>query len=330
MKKNAAFFGDPVWIDRVYSPQTKERLHAQCRIIEPVIDLKNFDVHAGLVQEVEVIFSTWGMPRLEEHHLDRMPALRAVFFAAGSVRHFAEPLLKRNILLVSAWRANAIPTSEFAFAQILLAMKGCFRNQREYRNSESFHTAFRGPGNYDEFIALLGVGAVGSRVAELLKMLDVRVLAYDPYLSKERAAVLGVEPVTLEEAFARAFVISNHIPSLLETEGILTSELFASMRPNATFVNTARGAIVDEPGMIAVLKKRPDLQAVLDVTNPEPPKNDSPLFTMPNVFLTAHMAGAINNEVSRLGRACAHEFLAWENGRHLEHAITAEKVACMA
>ncbi len=331
MKKNiAAFFGDPMWINKVYGPLEQEDLRKHCQFIEPVVDLHNFEAHARSLREVEVIFSTWGMPRLEAQHLDRMPALKAIFFAAGSVKQFAEPLLERNILLVSAWKVNAIPTSEFAFAQILLSMKGCFRNQREYRSPRDIYLAYRGPGNYEESVALLGIGAIGTRVAKLLKKLEVTVLACDPLLTRERAALLDVEPVTLEEAFSRAFVVSNHMPQLPDTEGILKAELFASMRPNATFINTARGGIVDEPGMIAVLKKRPDLQALLDVTDPEPPEINSPLFSLPNVFLTGHMAGATNNEVRRLGRACVMEFHAWQNGQPLEHAITREIFACLA
>ncbi len=328
--KTAAFFGEPAWIHRVYGADEQRTLRKACHIIEPVIDLLCFDKHLDALAEVEVIFTTWMMPRLESHHLDRMPALRAVFFAAGSVKSFAEPLLERNIVLVSARKVNAIPTAEFAFAQILLSMKGCFRNQREYRNPESIYLAYRGPGNYDESVALLGMGAVGSHLAGLLKPVDVRVLAYDPFLSEARAAALGVELVSLEEAFSRGFVVSNHMPYLPETEGILTADLFALMQPNATFINTARGGIVDQPGMIDVLMKRPDIQALLDVSNPEPPENDSPLFSMPNVFLTAHMAGAINNEVRRLGRACVQEFQAWERGQTLEHAVTMEEVSCMA
>ncbi|MDR0532346.1 MAG: hydroxyacid dehydrogenase [Verrucomicrobiales bacterium] len=326
----AAFFGDPAWIDRVYGPGEKAALFAACRFVEPVINLANFDQHARQLKDVEVVFSTWGMPCLGDGHLDRMPSLRAVFFAAGSVRYFAKPLLDRDILVISAWRANSIPTAEFAFAQILLSMKGGFRNQREYHGPEAMHLAFRGPGNYDESVALLGLGAIGTRVAKFLGMLHVTVLAYDPYLSIERAADLNVERVSLEEAFARAFVVSNHIPHLPETERLLTRELFASMRPNATFINTARGIIVDEAGMIDVLRDRPDLQALLDVTHPEPPVPNSPLFSLPNVCLTSHIAGAINNEVHRLSQTCVREFKAWQKGLPLEHAVTREIAATMA
>lgn len=328
--KIAAFFGSSSKIDAAYGPAERWELQKHCRFVAPVVDLEDFLSRGDSLREVEVIFSTWTMPCLEASHLDQMPALRVVFFAAGSVRHFAGPLLERNIVVVSAWRANAIPTAEFAFGQILLSMKGCFRNQREYRTPDMLNASYRGPGNYQETVALLGVGAVGTRVAELLRLLDVTVLACDPFLSRERAEMLGVERVSLEDAFSRAFVVSNHMPLLPETEGILTAGLFASMRRDATFINTARGVIVDEPGMVSVLLNRPDLQALLDVSAPEPPDADSPLFSMPNVFLTGHMAGAANNEVRRLGWCCVQQFLEWQRGQPPEHAVTPELFASMA
>lgn len=326
----AAFFGDIRQIDHVYGPEEKRELHASCRFPLPPVTLENFDAHRDGLGEIEVIFSTWGMPRLEAAHLVRMPSLRAVFFAAGSVKHFAGPLLDRGISVISAWKVNAIPTAEFAFAQILLSLKGAFRNRREFRSPEAMSRAFRGPGGYEESVALLGVGAVGRHVVRLLRQTDVRVLACDPWLPPAEAETLGVEPVSLEEAFARAFVVSCHMPLLPETAGLLTTRLFERMRPDATFINTARGGIVDEPGLISVLARRPDLQALLDVTDPEPPAEGSPLFSLPNVFLTAHLAGAVNHETRRLGRACVSEFLAWKNGRPLAFAVPVEKVACMA
>jgi phosphoglycerate dehydrogenase-like enzyme len=82
--------------------------------------------------------------------------------------------------------------------------------------------------------------------------------------------------------------------------------------------------------LISVLSRRPDLQALLDVSAPEPPSGDSPLFSLPNVFLTGHMAGAANNEVRRLGRCCVQQFLAWQRGHPPEHAVTPELFSSMA
>lgn len=330
MKTPAAYFGDPFHIDRVYARPEKAELDRLCRFPAEVVNLENFDGHAAHLAELEVIFTTWGMPRLEAAHLERMPLLRAVFYGAGSVKTFAEPLLERGITVVSARQVNAKPTAEFACAQILLSMKGYFHNLRDYRGPESRHTAFRGPGNYEESVALLGLGSVATHVCRLLHQTDVRILAYDPCLNAQRAASLRVEPVSLEAAFTRAYVVSNHMPSLPETRRILGAGHFSSMRPHATFINTARGAIVDEPAMIEVLRVRPDLQALLDVTDPEPPAPSSPLMNLPNVCLSSHIAGSINREVFRLGRSCVAAFRQWKADRKVPEAVTAQEFASMA
>ena len=98
---------------------------------------------------------------------------------------------------------------------------------------------------------------IGRLVRERLRPFDLRVIAYDPFLSAAEAQSLGVEKVALDELFQRSDVVSLHTPWLKETEGMIRGEHFRAMRPGTTFINTARGAIVDEPGLIAALGERP-------------------------------------------------------------------------
>jgi phosphoglycerate dehydrogenase-like enzyme len=102
------------------------------------------------------------------------------------------------------------------------------------------------------------------------------------------------------------------------------------MKPGATFINTARGAVVREQEMIAVLQQRPDLFAVLDVTYPEPPEPDSPLYTLPNVVLTPHIAGAMGVECNRMGRYMVEELKRYLRGDSLEWGITREMARVLA
>jgi phosphoglycerate dehydrogenase-like enzyme len=125
-------------------------------------------------------------------------------------------------------------------------------------------------------------------------------------------------------------VVSLHAPLLPQTTGLIRREHFAAMKPGSTFINTARGAIVRESEMIDVLHERPDLQAVLDVTEPEPPPPDSPLFKLPNVALTPHIAGTCEREAARLGRAMIDEFHRWRRGEPLRYQVTAAQAAHLA
>ena len=122
--------------------------------------------------------------------------------------------------------------------------------------------------------------------------------------------------MSLEELFAKAYIVSNHIPDIESTRGVLNKKLFASMRDGATFINTGRGAQVIEADMIAVLKARPDLTALLDVTWPEPPPADLELWRLPNVVIITAYRRHDRHEVARLADCAIEEFEAWQAGKN--------------
>ena len=332
MKKSAFFCERQQSLDYVYAQGRRERVGEIVDLYPEVINGENFSEHAEHLQDLEVIFSTWGMPKLEAEHLDRLPALRVVFYGAGSVKGFAPPLLERGIVVMSSWGANAVPVAEFALAQILLACKGYFRNTRECNSPEMRlkGSPFRGRGIFGETVGVIGIGMIGSKVCQLLRGYELRVIVHDPYLSDARAEELGVEKVSLKELFRQAYVISNHLPNIPATQKMLDGELFASMRQDATFINTGRGAQLVEEELIAVLEQRPDLTALLDVTFPEPPEEGSKFYTLPNVQLSSHIAGSLNDEVVRMADYAIEEFLRWEKGEPLRYQVTAEMLETMA
>lgn len=322
----AAFLGNVERIQAVYAQGRRQQVEQLTDCASQIMDLSN--VEAGDLADVEVIFSTWGFPPLNGEQLDKMPDLRAVFYAAGSVQGFARPLLQRDILVMSAWAANAVPVAQWTLAQILLAGKGTHRNEREYAARK--RPSFRGRGNFGAAVSILGAGQIGRRVIELLQPFDLKILVFDPFLPGDVAASLGATKVELDEAFARGHVVSNHLANLPATVGMLTGAHFAAMPENATFINTGRGATVREIEMIEVLQSRPDLTALLDVTHPEPPAPDSPLWEMPNVHLTSHLAGSIGDEVVRMADYAIEEFVRWQRKEPLRYAVTEEMLELMA
>ncbi|MCE9612975.1 MAG: hydroxyacid dehydrogenase [Lentisphaerae bacterium] len=328
----AALLGDsPEQIERVYGRGQRERLSRLTTLHPDVLTSSTLAAQAATLREVETIFSTWGMPALSADRLACLPALRAVFYAAGSVKAFAAPLLERGITVVSAWAANAVPVAEFALAQILLANKGYHRNRADFRCPADYARAFRGSGNYGGTVALLGAGMVGRALIGLLRHVTLNVIVWDPMLSDADAAALGVRRVPhLAEAFHDAHVVSNHLANVPATRGLLDEALFSAMRPHACFINTGRGATVREDDLIRVLRARPDLTALLDVTEPEPPVEGSPLYDLPNVHLTTHVAGSLNDEVGRMAAWMIDEFQTWRSGQPLRYAVTADMLATMA
>ena len=295
-----------------------------------VISDSTLPEHAQQLLDLQVIFSTWGMIELGADELDKLPALEAVFYAAGSVQGFARPLLEKDILLVSSWAANAVPVAEFTLSQILLSCKGYFRCADQCTSPQGWKDVPHGPGAFGEIVGLIGMGMVGRGVAKLLKPFDLKVLACDPYLDEADAKKLGVEQVSLNELFARAFVVSNHLPDLPTTKGLLSGALLASMRQGATFINTGRGAQVVEAELAEVMEHRPDLTALLDVTCPEPPVESSPLYSLPNVFLSPHIAGSKGDEIMRQADYVIEEFERWEAGEPLRYQVTLEMLETMA
>jgi phosphoglycerate dehydrogenase-like enzyme len=145
------------------------------------------------------------------------------------------------------------------------------------------------------------------------------VIAYDPFA--DAAQFPDIEFCSLDDLFRRADVVSLHTPWLPETEGLITGEHFRAMRPNSSFINTARGAIVREAEMIAALQARPDITALLDVTYPEPPAPGSPLYTLPNVVLTPHIAGPLGAECRRQGALMLAELRSYLADGILNHEI---------
>ncbi|MDR3313812.1 MAG: hydroxyacid dehydrogenase [Oscillospiraceae bacterium] len=281
-------------------------------------------------RDVTALFSTWGMPSLREDDIQRyFPALQAVFYGAGSVQSFARPFLGCGVRVFSAWAANAVPVAEYTVAQIILANKGFFRLAQRYKQTGD-RSRSELCGNYGAKIGLIGVGMIGSLVAEMLQRYQLEVLAFDPYLGAERASALRVQKTTLEEIFATCDVISNHLANNAQTQGMLHYALFAQMLPHAVFINTGRGAQVAEADLCRALTEAPGRTALLDVTDPEPPAADSPLFALPNVILTPHIAGSLANEVARMGDFMVQEYTAFTQGDPVQYEVTAAMLETMA
>lgn len=284
-------------------------------------------------RKAEVIFSTWGMPRVAYEEMPEIfPALKAVFYAAGSVQGFAEPFIRRGIAVFSAWQANATPVAEYTLAQIILAAKGYFGVQALCRASRAEAAALcrNYPGMYDIKIGLLGLGAVGGAVARLLKGFECEVYAYDPFASDEKLAALGAKRADMAQIFAECDVISNHLANLPETRGIIKREHIFAMKDYATFINTGRGPQLDEGDLLDKLRKSPGVTALLDVLSDEENSDANPLNALPNCFITPHIAGSMGSEVRRMAEYMLEEYERWVGGGALRWQVSAQMLATMA
>ena len=332
---NAAFICDnPRKLHAVYSPAVIQELRTFISLDETVWSRDAALQNPSAFVDTEVLFSTWGMPAFTEDEIRRcFPKVKCLFYAAGTVQAFARPFLACGVRVFSAWAAYAVPVADYAVAQIILANKSYFRlshvMKADHPAAAKALTATV-VGNYGADVGLIGCGMIGSLTAQMLQRYRLHVWAYDPFLSDDRAAALGVTRCTLDELFARCRVVSNHLANNAQTRGMLQYHHFASMPENAVFLNTGRGAQVVEADLVRVLTERPDLTAVLDVTYPEPPDPGHAFYTLPNCILTPHIAGSLGDEVVRMAEYMLAECRAWLSGRPVQYEVTEAMLATMA
>jgi phosphoglycerate dehydrogenase-like enzyme len=241
---------------------------------------------------------------------------------------------EHGIAVSSAAAANAVPVGEFTFAAIVMIAKDVFRirdRHREVRGRE--HVAGIGPagdvGTRGVRIGVIGASTIGRLVIERLQTLDVEVAVSDPYLDADGAAALQVETMDLDALCSWADIVTVHAPELRSTRHLVDAERLARMRDGAWLVNTARGSLVDTDALTRECVSG-RLCAFLDTPDPEPLPPDSPLYDLPNVVLTPHIAGSLGNEIARMGDLAVAEvrrFLAGEPLHHEVRAADLERIA---
>lgn len=260
-----------------------------------------------LLAGCDVVLGHWGCPRLDAAALALAPRLRLLAYAAGTVKSVVSPALwERGVVVTSGAVMNARPVAEFTLAAILFANKGVFASEAWYHDPSIRIRRPQPVGNAAKQVGIIGASHVGRRVIELLRPFDLTVMVSDPYLSASDAAGLGVRLVDLDELLSTSHVVSVHAPDLPSTRGMLGAPELARLRDGATLINTARGALVDTAALEQELAGG-RISAVLDVTDPEPLPRSSPLWELPNVFLTPHVAGAQGSELARLADLAIEE-----------------------
>lgn len=252
---------------------------------------------------VEILVTSWRCPVIDDAALEVMPELRAVVHGAGSVkRHVTPEVLRRGIQVSSAAAANAIPVAEFTIAMVVLSAKRTFEVAQAYAAGTAGpgHVPGERTGVYNSTVGVIGASKIGRAVIPQFKALGANVLVSDPYLGDAQAAELGAELVDLDELFRRSDTVTIHAPALAATQHMVDARRLKFLRDGAVVINTARGALVDTDALTEECRSG-RISAILDVTDPEPLPSGHPLFEMPNVLVTPHLAGARGRELRRLG-----------------------------
>ena len=292
--------------------------------------LQHFDDERArrLLSEAEILITGWGAPYVGREVLTLAPKLKLVVHAAGTVKGIVDAcIFDAGIAVSHAAEANAVPVAEFTLAAIIFAGKHVFRFRDLYvadRHRDRTHPMqHEAIGNYRRAVGIIGASRIGRRVIELLKPFDYQVLLFDPTVDAEQAGALGTEKVELDDLMRRSDIVSVHAPSLPSTRHMIDASKLALMKDGATLINTARGALIDEDALLAILKTG-RIDAVIDVTDPEIPGPESAFYDLSNVFLTPHIAGAVGLERSRLGEMAADEAERFIKGEPMLYGLTLE------
>ncbi|MET0832699.1 MAG: phosphoglycerate dehydrogenase, partial [Actinomycetota bacterium] len=228
-----------------------------------------------------------------------------------------------GIMVVNAPQSNVISAAEHTVALILAQARNIPQAHAALREGHWERNRFQGAELYGKTLGIVGLGRVGALVAQRCNAFGMRLLAYDPFVSRERAAQMGVELASLAEVLGRADIITIHLPKTPETTGLIGEAELAATKRGARLVNTARGGIVDEAALAKAVGDRQLAGAALDVFAEEP-TTQSPLFELDNVVVTPHLGASTAEAQDKAGITIAEQLLLALAGQFVPNAVNVD------
>ena len=291
------------------------------------------DEVAEKIGDCENYVTLWGSPRLDAEILKKAPKLKLLTHLGGTVVPFvSDEMWERGIKVISANDYFAESVAEGTLAYILCALRDIpkyseeLKTQKRWKTSSSYTAGLMG-----RTVGLVSYGAIAKKLARILSQFKVNIMVYDiKPLPNSDVVRYGLIQASLERIFTECDIISLNTPLLEATRHLIDSELLSRIKDGALFVNTSRGAVVDQNALEAELAKG-RFRAVLDVYEKEPPEEDCPLFDLPNVMMIPHMAGPTVDMRSYITRELLLEAAGYiDNNQPLVHEITREMAATMS
>ncbi|MCJ8140591.1 phosphoglycerate dehydrogenase [Falsirhodobacter halotolerans] len=230
--------------------------------------------------------------KVTEKLLESAPNLKVIGRAGIGVDNVDIPAAsKKGVIVMNTPFGNSITTAEHAIAMMFAVARQLPEASVSTHAGKWEKTRFMGVELFNKTLGVIGAGNIGGIVCDRALGLHMKVVAYDPFLSEERATQMGVQKVELDELLARADFITLHVPLTEKTKGILNAESLAKTKPGVRIINCARGGLVDEAALAEALKSGHVAGAAFDVFEVEP-ATESPLFNLPNVVVTPHLGAS--------------------------------------
>lgn len=255
------------------------------------LGLKDDELTEGLSDADAVIVRS--ATRITRQAISRANRLRVIGRAGVGVDNIdVEAATERGVAVLNAPSGNTVSAAELAFALLLALARRIPVADRSMKEGQWDRKSLGGMELYGKTLGLVGAGRIGAAVARRARAFGMTVIAFDPYLTAERAESLDIELSTIDGVLERADVISLHVPLTDATRALLGAAELRRMKPNAYLVNAARGGVVDEEALYRALTEGWIAGAALDVFADEPPAANHPLRSLPNVVLTPHLGAA--------------------------------------
>lgn len=315
------------YYQRMFSPQALNTLEEFAEVIHAGEDPANKDELITLLANADACLTSWEVAQLDADVMAAAPKLKAMAHMGSSVKRFvSDAFWERGVHLTSAGIALARSVAETTVGLMLVGQKQIWPLSQHVRDGgwrdSPVWERWYARELFRKQVGIIGASNVGRYVIDLLKPYEVNILLYDPFVDEAGAAELGVTKVELDELLAQSDVVSLHAPANKATYQMLNAEGLARMKDDALLINTGRGTLIDEQALIAELQKG-RFFAFLDVTDPEPPALDSPLRSLPNVVVTPHIAGCIEN-CNHMGELAVEELRRFFAGEPAVYQITYE------
>ena len=216
---------------------------------------------------------------------------------------------KNGIIVMNTPYGNAVTTAEHAIALMMSLVRMIPRADKSTREGKWEKSKFNGTEITGKYLGLIGCGNIGSIVANRAIGLKMKVLAFDPFLTKEKASELGVEKVELDYLLKNSDIISLHTPMTEDTKNIISSKAIGVMKKGSRIINCARGGIINEKALYDALTNKKIRAAGLDVYDDEPSTSSNPLFSLDNILLSPHIAGVTQEATIRMSKQAVQNVL---------------------
>ena len=300
-----------------------ERLRAETTV-DVRTDLTREQLLADIAQYDALIIRS--ATRADAELIDRAPNLKVIGRAGIGLDNVdVDAATRHGIVVVNAPQSNVLSAAEHTIALMLSQARNIPAADASVRAGRWERERFEGVELHGKTLAILGLGKIGTLVAQRALALGMRVVAYDPYIAKQRAGQMGVDLLpTLPDAIRVADFVTIHLPKTSETASLIGAAELAVMKPRARIVNTSRGGIVDEHALAEAIREGRLGGAGLDVFANEPPASDSPLFGLESVVLTPHLGASTEEAQSKAGEAIAEQVLLALRGELAPYAVNVE------